>query len=300
MGGTAATDFDFKEILPASVHGTVYQDFNDNGVQDGDEEGISDVLIQLFDTDGNVVQEMRTDANGDYWFTDLTPGEYKIRQTQPDGYVDGREALGTVDGQSRGSHPEDDVFCVHLEPGDRGVNYDFGERRVASVHGTVYEDFNNNGVQDAGEQGISNVLIQLFDTDGDLVSEMQTDANGDYWFTDLDPGEYKIRQTQPDGYIDGQEALGTVDGQSRGSHPENDVFCVHLEPGDRGINYDFGELLPASVHGTVYHDFNDNGVQDSDEEGISDVLIQLFDTDGNVVQEMRTDANGDYLSLIHI
>jgi protocatechuate 3,4-dioxygenase beta subunit len=294
LGGTAATDFDFKEILPASVHGTVYEDFNDNGVQDGDEEGISDVLIQLFDLDGELVSEMRTDANGDYWFTDLIPGEYKIRQTQPDEYVDGRETLGTVDGQSRGSHPEDDVFCVHLEPGDRGINYDFGERLLASVHGTVYEDFNDNGVQDAGEQGISNVLIQLFDTDGDLVSEMQTDANGDYWFTDLAPGEYKIRQTQPDGYIDGQEALGTVDGQSRGLHPEDDVFCVHLEPGDRGINYDFGELLPASVHGTVYHDFNDNGVQDSDEEGISDVLIQLFDTDGELVSEMRTDANGDY------
>jgi protocatechuate 3,4-dioxygenase beta subunit len=294
LGGTAATDFDFKEILPASVHGTVYEDFNDNGVQDGDEEGISDVLIQLFDLDGELVSEMRTDANGDYWFTDLIPGEYKIRQTQPDEYVDGRETLGTVDGQSRGSHPEDDVFCVHLEPGDRDINYDFGERLLASVHGTVYEDFNDNGVQDAGEQGISNVLIQLFDTDGDLVSEMRTDANGDYWFTDLAPGEYKIRQTQPDGYIDGQEALGTVDGQSRGLHPEDDVFCVHLEPGDRGINYDFGELLPASVHGTVYHDFNDNGVQDSDEEGISDVLIQLFDTDGELVSEMRTDANGDY------
>ena len=292
--GDSAVNYDFCEHIPASVHGTVYHDRNNDGVQGDGEEGIEGVVIQLFDKDGNLIQEMQTDADGNYWFTDLVAGAYEIRETQPTAFLDGQDSLGTVDGLSRGEHDENDSFCVDLVGGDTGVNYDFGEILPASIKGTVYHDRDDNGVQDSGEEGIEGVLIQLFDTDGNLVSEVLTDADGNYCFEDLPPGEYKIREAQPDGFLDGQDALGTVNGQERGEHNENDVLCVNLESGEQGINYDFGEIVPASIKGTVYHDRDDNGVQDSGEEGIEGVLIQLFDTDGNLVSEVLTDADGNY------
>ena len=52
--------------------------------------------------------------------------------------------------------------------------------------------------------------------------------------------------------------------------------------GQTGINYDFGELLPASVSGYVYVDANDNGVIDPGKASIARVQLTLLDAGGNV------------------
>ncbi|HBH54383.1 MAG TPA: hypothetical protein DDY91_21060, partial [Planctomycetaceae bacterium] len=39
-----------------------------------------------------------------------------------------------------------------------------------------------------------------------------TDANGAYSFGNLRPGSYQITQTQPAGYLDGQETVGSAGG----------------------------------------------------------------------------------------
>ncbi len=306
--GDQGTRYDFCEHLPASIKGTVYHDRNDNGVQDDGEEGIGGVLIQLFDNNGNVVQETRTDAQGDYCFEDLIAGTYKIVESQPATFNDGKDTLGTVAGADGSTTPsgfvEADAFCdIVLEGGDQGTEYNFGELRLASVKGTVFHDVNNDGVQDSGEEGIANVLIQLFDADGNLVQETRTDAQGDYCFEDLAPGEYKIRETQPTAYLDGIDTLGTVDGTARGEFGDNDVFCVKLESGDAGVNYDFGEYLPAEIHGRVwedgpvfqtedgtlpddYRDQRDAVYQEGVDTPLEGVRMQLYYYIDNVTQEI--------------
>ena len=303
LGGTTVTGLDFKDVRPASVHGTVFVDNNDNGVQDPGEQGIENVLIELFDGDGNLVDSVLTNDVGDYWFENLFPGEYHVEQTQPTAFIDGQDALGQINGFDGGTRTDgsvsNDAFWLELEAGDEGVNFDFGELEPAALHGTVFIDNNDSGSQDTGELGIENVLIELFDGDGNLVDSTFTDANGDYWFTDLAPGEYHIEQTQPTDFIDGQEDLGQITRNTgltltdQGS-TTNDAFWVVLESGDVGTEYDFGELQPASIHGTVFIDNNDNGTQDAGEEGIEGVLIELFDGDGNLVDSLQTDSNGDY------
>ena len=165
----------------------------------------------------------------------------------------------------------------------------------------MYHDRNNDGVQDAGEEGIEGTRIVLFDDAGNVVSETLTDANGDYWFSDLPPGTYKISEMQPEDFIDGIDTLGNVDGVFHGEAGE-DMFCdIVLESGDEGQGYNLGEIQPASIKGTVYQDINNNGVPDEGEAGIEGTRVILTDADGNVIAETFTDANGDYcLSLIHI
>ncbi|MFT5050542.1 MAG: hypothetical protein ACI8QZ_001944 [Chlamydiales bacterium] len=61
---------------------------------------------------------------------------------------------------------------------------------------TVYCDLNNNGVQDNAEPGIPGVTVNLrcagddgmFDTMDDLTDSQETDANGNYLFTDIPAG----------------------------------------------------------------------------------------------------------------
>ena len=63
-----------------------------------------------------------------------------------------------------------------------------------------------------------------------------------------------------------------------GTNLQNDRFNeIVLTSGDAGVHYNFCEHLPASLCGTVYHDVNNNGVQDTGEEGIANTVVQLFD-----------------------
>ncbi len=107
------------------------------------------------------------------------------------------------------------------------------------VHGTVYADFNNNGVQDAGEPGIPNVEIHLagvaMGSPIDLVA--YTDGDGEYWFVGLWPGDYVLTEVHPEAFIDGIDSAG-----SEGGSVSNDTIAFSLSAGDTvATDYDFGE-----------------------------------------------------------
>ncbi len=64
----------------------------------------------------------------------------------------------------------------------------------AAITGTVFDDINSNGTQDAGEIGIAGANISLT---GPLNLTAVTDANGEYRFDDLTPGTYEVAQVLP-------------------------------------------------------------------------------------------------------
>ncbi len=83
---------------------------------------------------------------------------------------------------------------------------------TSSIAGVVFVDANNNGIQDAGEDGIDGVVLTLSGTDflGNAVdATATTDATGAYAFSNLAEGTYQIEQTQPPGFRDGIESVGT-------------------------------------------------------------------------------------------
>ncbi|MGJ3237549.1 MAG: SdrD B-like domain-containing protein [Anaerolineae bacterium] len=81
---------------------------------------------------------------------------------------------------------------------DLTVDFGFTGAQL-SLGNRVWLDPNNNGVLDAGEQGIANVTINLYrDTDanglpnGAVIATTTTDANGYYIFDGLTPGDYVV------------------------------------------------------------------------------------------------------------
>ncbi|MEX0714705.1 MAG: DUF4214 domain-containing protein, partial [Pirellulales bacterium] len=177
-----------------------------------------------------------TDATGAYGFTNLRPGTYQLAETQPAGFLDGIDTIGTPGGTTA-----DDVFAAVLLPaGFDGVNNNFGELPPASLAGCVYLDINNNGLQNAGESGIFGVTILLTGTDdlGDAVNlSTMTDSSGHYSFGNLRPGTYRINEVHPAVFLDGIDTLGSLGGAMT-----NDQFAgIVLAPAAAGVDYCFGE-----------------------------------------------------------
>ena len=58
----------------------------------------------------------------------------------------------------------------------------------------VWEDINGDGIRDpfAGEMGLANWSVQLFDANMLLLSSATTDASGNYIFAQVPAGSYSV------------------------------------------------------------------------------------------------------------
>ena len=73
--------------------------------------------------------------------------------------------------------------------------------QLASVSNFVWLDTNGNGVQDAGESGIAGITVQILNgATNAVLATTTTNATGNYAFTGLAPGTYKIKVNLPAGY----------------------------------------------------------------------------------------------------
>jgi SdrD B-like domain len=114
-----------RQLLAGSLSGSVYVDANDNGVRDGSEAGIPNVVVKLIGEDDQgaaVNTSIETDNSGNYVFDDLRPGLYVIAETQPAGFADGKDTLGTLGGSKI-----NDRFLITVLADQHGTGYTFGE-----------------------------------------------------------------------------------------------------------------------------------------------------------------------------
>jgi hypothetical protein len=302
VGTSSLTNNNFGEVLPASLSGVVYTDKNNNGIQNAGDAGIAGVTVQLDGTDdrGIVVHQSTVtapDGWGSYAFTNLRPGNYSISESQPGYFLDGKDTVGSLGASGT---PNDQFLNINVNSGDNGIHYNFGEILPASLSGVVYTDKNNNGIQDAGDAGIAGVTVWLDGTDDrgavvHLSTVTAADGWGSYAFTNLRPGNYSISESQPVYFLDGKDTPGSLGASGT---PNDQFLNINVNSGDNGVHYNFGEILPASLSGSVYVDANNNGDFEPGEAPIAGVQITLTGTNdlGNsVTLTTQTGSDGSYL-----
>lgn len=290
--GGVGVEYDFCEGTPATISGYVYHDQSQDGRRDANEDPISGTQITLVNQDGKIVATTRTDAQGAYRFDNVTPGEYSLLETQPAGYRDGIDSIGTVRNEQRGSlGRNDELVSIRLNQGDDGVEYNFGEIVPASIFGRVHVDIDGDCILDEDEQTLAGVTIRLLDVEGKEVATTQTDSNGQYAFENLIPGDYSIVEEQPAGYFEGGAKPGTAGG--RVANP-SEITNITLESGEVALNYDFCERPPSQIIGSVFADRDGDCRFDSDEIGINGVRVELYDESGALVASTQTDSSGNY------
>jgi hypothetical protein len=282
--GDAAVNYDFTETRPASVAGAVYVD--------GSNTPIAGVSIKLTNTVTGVTQTTTTGVDGKYSFRNLPAGSYTVTETQPAGFDDSTDKLGTG-ATAAGTLGNDSLASIELVAGDSAVNYDFTETVIptpqptfASLAGQVY-------LADTGRPigGVTVTLIGMTSTGATTTYTTTTDANGAYFFGDLPAGTYRVVETQPAGYDDAADVVG-----SKGGTGSNDqTSAIVLVGGDAATGYDFTERAKpgfgsnSSISGRV--------VIANDSAPIAGVIVRLTGTDVNgVAVELTaiTDANGMY------
>ncbi|MGB8858143.1 MAG: SdrD B-like domain-containing protein [Ilumatobacteraceae bacterium] len=113
----------------------------------------------------------------------------------------------------------------------------------------VWEDVNNNGIQDGGEPGIAFVRVELYDNLGNLVDTTFTDLNGNYLFEQLPDGVYTVRFYMPDerGYISPQDQSGvTPDVGASNTNNDSDIPQI---PTGNALGGNYYTTVPVTLGG---------------------------------------------------
>lgn len=166
----------------------------------------------------------------------------------------------------------------------------------ASLGDKVWLDADKDGVQDSGENGVANVTVKLYDCSDNLIATKVTDANGLYLFADLNPGGYYIKFELPGGYLFTLKDAIDDDKDSDADISTGKTVCTTLVSGEDDLTWDAGiyqEACKSKIGDYVWHDPNVNGIQDSGEKGIKDVVVELVQND-LVKATTKTDENGKY------
>lgn len=279
----------------ASLEGRVFLDFNNSGTFNGPDVGVQNATLTLSGGPLSAPVTVHTDASGNFNFTNLPAGTYTLTESPPasPATLPGKIHAGSAHGHVATSNS---ISKIVIKNGKAAKNYRFALAPIVSTGGTVFEDSNNNGTLDSNEHGIAGVSIKLTGRSvftGKIAAQtVTTDASGNYSFTNLTPGRYKITETPPVGYLDGLKQNG-VPTAVLGKHKFSGINLTKSASASGGFN--FGELKPASISGSVFDDVNsDENPAGMGVTGIAGAKVHLVGKDdrGHAV-DMTTKSGTD-------
>ena len=131
---------------------------------------------------GPVTDHATTNASGAYIFTEA-PGTYTVsggRQQPAGGTLAGYAPTPALQGSDRSidSNPNPAAPRRRRCPRRQRSTVDFGYYKPVTIGDFVWNDTNGNGIQDAGEPGISGVTVTLSGTNAGRGSGDRDDDHG--------------------------------------------------------------------------------------------------------------------------
>ncbi|SHH71333.1 SdrD B-like domain-containing protein [Clostridium grantii] len=299
--GEDNTTYDAGVYKFVSIGDRVWEDLDLDGVQDDGEPNFENVNVKLYKKSGsdwNFLEEQDTDANGNYLFDKLSPGEYKVEFVSPNGYT------FTLKSQENDIEKDSDVYkadgltdSIVLASGDNNLSIDAGLYELATIGNRVWDDEDGNGIQDDGELGIEGVEVKLYNSSNVLQASTTTNVLGLYTFENVEPGDYYLEFSKPSNY-----AVTTIDSGYTDDTNDSDVdestmktVVTTLNSGEVDLSWDMGLFKMSSISDYVWEDLNADGIQDSGESALEGVTVNLYDSDNNLVATKTTGSDGKYI-----
>ena len=252
-------------IVPlASLGDTVFFDADASGTfEEGTESGVAGVTVNLLYADGTPVESgtgvaytTTTDTNGNYSFTALPPGEYKVEFVLPNGYAFTTKSGVAAEDANNDSDADlvtGQTDTITLSSGEYDGDIDAGLVIVsnASLGDYVWVDTNGDGVQnDGANSGLNGVTVNLLDAAGNTVATTTTmdDGAGNagyYLFDNLAPGTYSVAFVAPGGYTFTTQDQGGDDALDSDANAAGLTVQTTLVSGENDLSWDAG-LVPEA------------------------------------------------------
>ncbi len=273
-----------------AVIGYVWNDRDGDGTWDSGEEPIPGVTIYRCTSAVNPCNTSATtattDTNGRYFFGNVTPGSYRTGVDTTD--VPGMTQSGDPDqvGVTCSTCDNQTTTAFTVSANAISGSYNYGYTGGLSIGDTVYADWNGDGDQDSGEEGIANVTVRLYrDIDGDgvidsgdtLLGTTTTNSSGNFSFSNLagNGNKYIVQvntATVPSGYSqtgdpDQAGTCTTCDSKASVTLNTTNVTTADFGYQPRGF---------SSIGDTVWNDADANGAIGSSESGIASVTVNLY------------------------
>lgn len=278
IGESVVSDFGFREQVPVTVTGVVWNDVNGDAFVSDGESGLANVAVLLLQG-GEVVQSALTNENGVYSFSDVLAGDYVVAldpNTLTAGFIGTYDLDGGRDNRS----------AIQVENGVDVSRVDFGVALEANgvIDGFVWVDPDMNWVQEDGEAGLPGVTIFLVNAYApEQPITAVSNAEGYYRFEGLPAGSYDMwvdLTTLPAGY----EA---ADGGESGADLETGTS-------EARVPFPVQAWGNSSISGFVWLELGNYGVYDSNESGFNGLTVELLDARGDVVDSVTLGADGVY------
>ena len=289
-------------IQNGTISGTAFYDVDFDGLWDEDEPGYANVTMEVVristaESKGKVV----TGEDGTFAVPGLRSSDYRLRVILPD---DGSvfTCLPQEDGvegnqlKQNGNSRESRLEPITVTSGSN-VPVLVGVAKGATISGVLFEDANYNGVMDNKEKTFSGLMVLLVDEEGNIVAQTRSAAKGVYELSGIMPGTYtlKVERNKTYGFTrlrpaeeGGSHIRELIDGYGV-SDPMEIAMAQELTQVNAG-------MLPAgTVTGILFHDANDNGLQDEGEYGLTTATVRLLSADGEIDLVRSVDEYGAYL-----
>jgi large repetitive protein len=318
------------------VSGRAFLDLNADGYQSlapgnptANEPGLAGVTVTVTAANGSVTPTA-TNALGDWSLDIVADGPYRVQYSNiPLKLSDGRGTSNTSQTQFITGGAAN--LAAFGKVDSFGAITDILEGELTAVGNRIWDDLNGNGIQDAGEPGIPNVVVTIAGTTGPLVTgagcngtnapgvatTATTNSSGLYEFTCLEAGKSFVlsidkSQLLPGGALAGYAATtagaGNIQLDSNGTDNGTAIIAAGtLRPGIDNT-YDFGFIKSGgngtttttsstpntgSIGNLVFLDVNNNGSFDAGDSRVSGALVELIQN-GAVIRSATTGADGLY------
>lgn len=273
----------------------IWDDSNGNGIQDeGEGPYTRNVTVNLYNPNDPTTPVASGPIGPDGRFTSvIPPGSYTVEVVLNDS-----DAVFSPKDQGPDDTVDSDVDSTGnasfvLTSGEEN-NISVGVTSMPVVANCVFLDSNGNGIQDEGENPLSNVTLELYHANGTLAAVTTSDEFCFYRIVVPYVGDYFLRVAIPQGHV----LSPVVDGGNQISTNEdgsNSSPVVNLTLGFVEDSWNVGLYMPVSIGNRVWNDLDGDGLQDEGEPGIEGIVVSLNDKDGIQIATTETDNTGHYL-----
>ena len=223
----------------------VWEDMNFDGIQDQDEPGIDEITVELYTCEDEFICSTYTTDGGFYEFVDIDPGSYYVKFILPQNYIFTLQNIGSDDTiDSDADQSTGKTECTYICYGETDDTWDAGLYQRASIGDFVWNDINQDGIQNIEEPGIDGVTVELYTCEDFVIASTVTSEGGMYEFSDVIPNCYYLKFILPENYeFTCQDAGGDNTKDSDADTETGITSCFDISPGENDDTWDAGMYI---------------------------------------------------------